>query len=352
MAKAKNEKSNGAVTTADDGPGAGDLTPGWRGDRDFTETDSAWDAAKSAVELLRGDSDNKRLRTWLVDTLDIGVALAHFDDDPDGAERELTNVITTGLKLDPDLIQQLNEHVTGNWPEDQEQVKETATESTAQPNDDTAADERPEPVIHVPAAPRVAIEAAAKLKGDLTRYFLDRLQHEQGDRRPWKERPESHQRATIAQVGDMVEAALRDGFALMIADRARVVTGRLDSVTAKEDGIKAVVKLSANADNIMTLLTGAGELVQIAVADPTAFLGFGDQVPVVLDQHAMPLDPAPAPAADPQPESAELEESGDGDSDEQHATQEETLDRAAEGLAASMAALTTEMPGEPPAALQ
>jgi len=265
--------------------------------------------ARAAVDALDGDQ-GARLRVWLRDTLDLGTALNHFEADPDAARRELQNTIAAGLILDPDLTGQLAERVRGEWPVDAHEDAGEAEQAAGSVSNDVTTEatesdgEQEDVVVHVPNPPRVAGLAARQLKGDLTRYFLDRLQHEQGDRRPWSERTESHQRQTIAQIGDMVEAALRDGFSMMIGERTRVVTGRLESVTAKEDGIKAVIKLSQNADNILTLLTGAGEVVQIAVADPTAFMGYGDQVPVVLDQHVMPLTEN-ATAAEP---AAEVQE--------------------------------------------
>jgi hypothetical protein len=209
--------------------------------------------ARMTVDALEGDKI-EGLREWIRDNVgtadEVAQAVTRWETDPEGGRRELQNVIAFHLEAGG-----------------------------------------PTPRIR---APKAVTLAARRLKGDLVAYILDLLRVEQdGDRRPWDQRPEAHQRAVIARINDRVEEALRHGFMVMLGERPRVIGGTLDSVTAKEDGVKAVVKIAPSAENLIDLLRVAGERVQIAVADPNAFMGMGDGIPVALDQTEMPLEPEP-----------------------------------------------------------
>jgi hypothetical protein len=112
--------------------------------------------------------------------------------------------------------------------------------------------------------------AARTLKGDLVRFILDRLQHEQGDRRPWNERPEEQQRETIRQVGDAVEEALRRGFIMMQGDQSKLITALVGKIATGKNGWVAQVHFGDDGEKSLPLIRGSGKIVQIALADANA----------------------------------------------------------------------------------
>lgn len=131
-----------------------------------------------------------------------------------------------------------------------------------------------------------AIElAAATLTGDLRDFILDRLRHEQS-KRPWHERTESEQRATVHDVDAAVRRVVQGVIETIAAGGRKTIKATLESVTVK-DGIKAVLLLSKSDEERHKLIDATGDRVLIVVADADEFTGERDPVEIKPDQPEM-----------------------------------------------------------------
>lgn len=280
-------------------------------------------AARMAVDALF-DTSVDGLEGWLKDHLgttdEVALAINRWRGDPLGGAPELSNTLAFHLAQDDGALNDLTDILNGKASAIQLEPparERAAAQDAPQAEEGQAAAAEPVEAFALSSddplprarAPKPVLLAARRLKGDLVGYMLDVPRSEQdADRRPWDQRPEAHQRAVIARMSDRVEEALRSGFMVMLGERPRVIGGTLASVTAKADGVKAVVEVPTSAENLIDLLRGAGERVQIAVADPNAFMGMGDGIPVRLDQGELPVavEPEAEAEGDAAAESEEL----------------------------------------------
>jgi hypothetical protein len=124
--------------------------------------------------------------------------------------------------------------------------------------------------------------AKETLTGDLRDFLLDTLRHEQS-RKPWHERAEADQRATISRVEEVVRFHVGRAIELLAGAGRRTITATLEQVTVK-DGIKAVLTLSKHDPQRHLLVDATGAAVLIVVAGPDEFTGERAPVPVKPDQ--------------------------------------------------------------------
>ncbi len=127
--------------------------------------------------------------------------------------------------------------------------------------------------------------AAATLTGDLRDFILDRLKHEQS-KRPWHERSEADQRATVHEVEAAVRSTIVRAVELISGEGKRSIKATLESVTVK-DGIKASLSLSKFDPHRFGLIDATGHTVLIIVADPDEFTGEREPVTINPDQASM-----------------------------------------------------------------
>ncbi len=155
-------------------------------------------------------------------------------------------------------------------------IAETAAKLADAPHDDGEMFEDATPILGT-------IDIATEtLTGDIRDFILDTLRHEQ-DRRPWHERSEAEQRATVARVETAVHAHVRHAVELIAAAGRRTIKARLAQVTIK-DGIKATLILSKHSDLRHQFMDAQGRDVLVVVADPEEFSGERAPVAITPDQ--------------------------------------------------------------------
>ncbi len=131
-----------------------------------------------------------------------------------------------------------------------------------------------------------AIESST-LTGDLRDLILDTLRYEQ-DKRPWHERSEKDQHATIDRVERAVHEWVQRAVELVAAEGRAVIKATVAQVVIK-DGIKAVLTLSQFDALRHALVDAQGKAVLLVVADAAVFEGERAPVPVVADQSGLPM---------------------------------------------------------------
>lgn len=127
--------------------------------------------------------------------------------------------------------------------------------------------------------------AAETLTGDMRDFILDRLKHEQS-KRPWHERSEADQRATVQDVEIAVRASVTRAIEIIAGEGKKSIKATLDSVTVK-DGIKASLSLSKFDPHRFGLIDATGHAVLIIVADPDEFTGERAPAEISPDQATM-----------------------------------------------------------------
>lgn len=128
-----------------------------------------------------------------------------------------------------------------------------------------------------------AIQIAAEtLTGDLRDMILDLLRHEQA-KRPWNERPEADQRATIHAVESRVRDAAQAAVETIASHGRTVVHAHIEQAVVK-DGIKVVLTCGRSDRNRFPLIDAVGSRIMLVLTDPEEFDGEREPVEVPPDQ--------------------------------------------------------------------
>jgi hypothetical protein len=128
--------------------------------------------------------------------------------------------------------------------------------------------------------------AAATATGDLRDFILNRLRYEQ-DKRPWNQRSESDQHATVASVEASCSELVTKLIEMLAAGGRKTISCTLSQATVK-DGIKAVLEISKHDALRHILLDSIGSRVLIVVADPSDFQGERAPAEIKPDQGELP----------------------------------------------------------------
>ena len=151
--------------------------------------------------------------------------------------------------------------------------------------------------------------ALRTLSGDVRDFLLHRLRDAQ-DQRPWSDRSEADQRATISAATTAAEQLVRQVVALVANHGLPAIGGVLEGVTAK-NGLKATISLSGrNEVEVMSMLKAAAgygsKAVTVVLADADSYLE--ERAPVAINKDQPPL---PDPTfAEPEPEPEEATDGG------------------------------------------
>jgi len=113
----------------------------------------------------------------------------------------------------------------------------------------------------------------------------------------WPKIPKARQDDVIDRLRERVLTSVTMAVHLISADGRTVVAGDLEQITIK-DGVKAVIKFSANAVGLHELYESSGQSVLVVVANPAAHTGGMDEIKGEAVQRAMDLGREYAPNSD------------------------------------------------------
>ena len=105
---------------------------------------------------------------------------------------------------------------------------------------------------------------------------------------PWSKLSKERQDFVIDRLRDCVESNVRMAVHILASEGRTVVAGDLEQITIK-DGVKAVVKFSSKAENLLELYDAAGQAVLLVVAGAAEHIAGMDDVRGESDQRAMDL---------------------------------------------------------------
>lgn len=116
----------------------------------------------------------------------------------------------------------------------------------------------------------------------------------QSIKRPWNEMTQSEQDDAIGKMRFAVKVATTQAVRLIGSNGATHVVGTLDQITIK-DGVKAVVQIGKNAENLPALFEAQGGEVMIVCGGGQDYLKDIDKVKGEPDQGSFEMDEPAAP---------------------------------------------------------
>jgi hypothetical protein len=124
--------------------------------------------------------------------------------------------------------------------------------------------------------------AIKTMTGDLRDRVLTILRYEQ-DKRPWSDRTEADQRATVHTIEATIQDLVASAVQLIAASGLPTIKATLDQIVVK-DGLKLVLQMPKSHEQRLQIMDAVGGTVLLVVADASEFMGERAPVAIKPDQ--------------------------------------------------------------------
>lgn len=136
--------------------------------------------------------------------------------------------------------------------------------------------------------PQETVDVREKVATSIGVELLDAAMTELKLTKEWQNAPAAKQDEIYDRVRDRIVAAVNHAVVVIASDGRTIVQGGLDQVTIK-DGVKAVVKIGREAENLIDLYEAQGKPVLLVVADAKPLLSGVEKIHGEPDQRSFDM---------------------------------------------------------------